>query len=183
MSATAANTLQEIKALARVIDRVDYYRLLKVDPGASSETVRGAYHDARRRFHPDAFLNPPDDVRDAVDLIARRITEGYLVLRDRTRRAAYDSALSSGQVRYNPELEQEKKTEAESARGTTTNGKRYFGLHLEAERAGDIAKAHAHLKTALTFEPKNAAFKAKLAALEKQLKEERRKKGPGYSIV
>jgi len=179
----AANTLQEIKALARVIDRVDYYRLLKVDPGASAETVRGAYHDARRRFHPDAYLNQPDDVRDAVDRIARRITEGYLVLRDRTRRAAYDSALSSGQVRYNPELESAAKVEADSARGTTPNGKRYFGLHQEAERAGDIVKAHANLKTALTFEPKNEAFKTKLAALEKQLKEERRKKGPGYSIV
>src|SRR5215510_4199165 len=179
----AANTLQEIKALARVIDRVDYYRLLKVDPGASAETVRGAYHDARRRFHPDAFLKHPDDVRDAVDRIARRITEGYLVLRDRTRRAAYDSALSSGQVRYDPELESAAKVEADSARGTTPNGKRYFGLHQEAEKAGDIVKAHANLKTALTFEPKNEAFKAKLAALDKLLKAERKKKGPGYSIV
>ena len=92
MSGTS-NTLQEIKALARVIDRVDYYRLLKVDPAADAEALRSAYHDARRRFHPDAYLAHPDDVRDAVDLIARRITEGYLVLRDRTRRAAYDSAL------------------------------------------------------------------------------------------
>ena len=174
------NSLQEIKALARAIDRVDYYRLLKLDPRADSDAVRSAYHAARRRFHPDAYLAQPDDVRDAVDRIARRITEGYLVLRDRTRRAAYDSALSSGQVRYNPELEQEKKTEAEASRGTTPNGKRYFGLHQEAERANDIVKAHAHLKTALTFEPKNEAFKAKLAALEAQIKAARKKaKNPG----
>jgi len=169
------NSLQEIKALARVIDRVDYYRLLKLEPGASSDALRSAYHDARRRFHPDAYLAQGEDVRNAVDLIARRITEGYMVLRDRTRRAAYDTALSSGQVRYNPELEQEKKTEAEAARGTTVNGKRYFTLHLEAERAGDLVKAHAHLKTAVTFEPKNAALKAKLEALEAQLKAARKK--------
>ena len=174
------NSVQEIKALARVIDRVDYYRLLKLDPRADGDALRNAYHDARRRFHPDAYLAQPDDVREAVDRIARRITEGYLVLRDRTRRAAYDSALSSGQTRYNPELEQEKRTEAESPRGTTPNGKRYFGLHLEAERSGDIVKAHAHLKTALTFEPKNAAFKTKLEALEAQLKAARKKaKNPG----
>jgi len=173
--------LQEIKALARVIDRVDYYRLLKLEPGATSEALRSAYHDARRRFHPDAYLAQSDDVRDAVDVIARRITEGYLVLRDRTRRAAYDSALSSGQVRYNPELEQEKKVEADAARGTTPNGKRYYTLHLEAERAGDAVKAHANLKTALTFEPKNAAFKAKLEALEAELKAQR-KKSPGHQI-
>ena len=180
---TASDTsLQEIKALARVIDRVDYYRLLKLEPGANAEALRTAYHDARRRFHPDAYLSQPEDVRSAVDVIARRITEGYLVLRDRTRRAAYDSALSSGQLRYNPELEQEKRTEADAARGTTPNGKRYFGLHLEAERGGDIVKAHAHLKTALTFEPKNAALRAKLDALEAQLKELRKKVNP-HTIV
>jgi len=116
-------SLQEIKALARTIDRVDYYRLLKLEPSASSEALRNAYHAARRRFHPDAYLAQAEDVRDAVDVIARRITEGYLVLRDRTRRAAYDSALSNGQVRYNPDLEQEKKVEADAARGTTPNGR------------------------------------------------------------
>ena len=100
---------------------------------------------------------------------------------DRTRRAAYDSALSNGQLRYNPELEQEKKVEADAARGTTPNGRRYFTLHLEAERAGDVVKAHANLKTALTFEPKNAAFKAKLDALEAELKA-LRKKNPGHQI-
>jgi curved DNA-binding protein CbpA len=175
------DSLQEIKALARTIDRVDYYRLLKLEPSANAEALRNAYHAARRRFHPDAYLAQPEEVRDAVDVIARRITEGYLVLRDRTRRAAYDSALSSGQLRYNPELEQEKRTEADAARGTTPNGKRYYGLHLEAERAGDVVKAHANLKTALTFEPKNAAFKAKLDALEAQLKA-LRKKNPGHQI-
>jgi DnaJ-class molecular chaperone len=180
---TAADTTQEeIKALARVIDRVDYYRLLKLDPAANAEAVRSAYHDARRRFHPDAYLAQSEEVREAVDVIARRITEGYMVLRDRTRRAAYDSALSSGQLRYNPELEQEKKVEADAARGTTPNGKRYFNLHLDAERAGDLAKAHGHLKTALTFEPKNAALRAKFDKLDAELKAQRKKNPPGYKI-
>jgi len=176
---TASDTShQEIKALARVIDRVDYYRLLKLEPGANSDALRSAYHDARRRFHPDAYLAQPEDVRNAVDVIARRITEGYMVLRDRTRRAAYDSALSNGQLRYNPELEQEKRTEADAARGTTPNGKRYFNLFLEEERAGDLVKAHAHLRTAVTFEPKNSALRAKLEAIEAQLKEQRKKAKP-----
>jgi DnaJ-class molecular chaperone len=176
---TASETnLQEIKALARVIDRVDYYRLLKLEQSANADALRSAYHDARRRFQPDAYQAQPEDVRNAVDVIARRITEGYLVLRDRTRRAAYDSALSTGQLRYNPELEQEKRTEADAARGTTPNGKRYFNLFLQEERAGDLVKAHAHLKTAVTFEPKNAALRAKLDAIEAQLKALRKKAKP-----
>jgi hypothetical protein len=65
--------------------------------------------------------------------------------------------------------------------GTTPNGKRYFNLFLEEERAGDVVKAHAHLKTAVMFEPKNSALRAKLDAVEAQLKELRKKAKP--SIV
>jgi DnaJ-class molecular chaperone len=165
----------EIKALARVIDRLDYYRLLKLEPGADASAVRGAYHDARRRYHPDSFLSEAAEVREAVDRIARRITEGYLVLRDRQRRAAYDAALSSGHLRLSAEHEVEAKSEAAAARGATPNGRRYFTLCEEAERQGNLANAIRSLKTAITFERDNEAFKAKLAALEAAAKAARQK--------
>jgi curved DNA-binding protein CbpA len=160
----------EIKALARVIDRLDYYQLLKLDPRANSNQLRLAYHDARKRFHPDCFLRDADEIRGAVDRIARRITEGYLVLRDRQRRAAYDSALSSGHLRLSHEVEEDAKTEAQQQRGATATGKRYLTLCEEEERRGALPKAIAHLKTAITFEPKNVAFRQKLDRLEQQLK-------------
>ena len=160
----------EIKALARVIDRLDYYQLLKLDPRANASQLRSAYHDARKRFHPDCFLGHPDDLRGAVDRIARRITEGYLVLRDRQRRAAYDSALSSGHLRLSHEVEEDAKTEAQQQRGATANGKRYLTLCEEEERRGALPKAIGHLKTAITFEPKNLPFRQKLDRLEQQLR-------------
>jgi curved DNA-binding protein CbpA len=160
----------EIKALARVIDRLDYYQLMKLDPRADISQLRLAYHDARKRFHPDCFLSHPDDIRGAVDRIARRITEGYLVLRDRQRRAAYDAALSSGHLRLSQEVEDELKTEVQSQRGVTPNGKRYLTLCEEEERRGALPRAIAHLKTAITFEPKNVAFRQKLDRLGQQLK-------------
>jgi curved DNA-binding protein CbpA len=160
----------EIKAMARVIDRLDYYRLLKLDPRADARELRAAYHDARKRFHPDCFLGHPDDIRDAVDRIARRITEGYLVLRDRSRRAAYDSALTGGHLRFSHEVEEEVKTEVAQQRGVTPNGKRYLTLCEEEERRGALPKAIAHLKTAITFEPKNMVFRQKLDRLEQQVK-------------
>ena len=160
----------EIKALARVIDRLDYYRLLKLDPRADSGQLRLAYHDARKRYHPDCFLAEPDEIREAVDRIARRITEGYLVLRDRNRRAAYDSALSGGHLRFNHEVEEQVTTEVAQQRGVTANGKRYLTLCEEEERRGALPKAIGHLKTAITFEPKNLVFRQKLDRLEQQLK-------------
>ncbi|MEX2205198.1 MAG: DnaJ domain-containing protein [Myxococcota bacterium] len=153
-----------------MIDRLDYYQLLKLDPRANSSQLRVAYHDARKRFHPDCFLAEPDEIRGAVDRIARRITEGYMVLRDRNRRAAYDNALTSGHLRLSHEVEEEAKTEVQQQRGTTPNGKRYLTLCEEEERRGALPKAIQQLKTAITFEPKNLVFRQKLDRLEQQLK-------------
>jgi DnaJ-class molecular chaperone len=132
----------EIKALARVIDRLDYYQLLKLDPRANSSQLRLAYHDARKRFHPDCYLGHPDEIRGAVDRIARRITEGYMVLRDRQRRATYDSALSSGHLRLSHDVEGEAKTEVQQQRGATPNGKRYLTLCEEEERRGALPRRY-----------------------------------------
>ena len=57
----------EIRALSRMLDRLDYYKLLRVDRGAPMGDVRVAYRRARREFHPDAFLEFDPVVRGAID--------------------------------------------------------------------------------------------------------------------
>lgn len=156
----------EIKALARILDRVDYYRLLKAERGASSAEIRSAYHQARRRFHPDSFLAADDDIRGAVNEIARRITEGYLVLRDRHKRSAYNAALESGVVRYSAEIEEQARARKASPRGETPNGQKFYAMAVDEERRGDAAKAIGHLRMALTFEPGNEHFKRELERLQ-----------------
>jgi DnaJ-class molecular chaperone len=160
-----AETETEIRALARMLDRVDYYRLLKVERRAPLPQIRKAYHQARRRFDPDSFLQAHEDVRSAVDKIARRITEGYLVLRDAKRRSAYDNALSGGTVRYTPELE-EAAVGADEAEGTTPNGKRFLAMAEDEARQANWKAAVQHMKMALTWEPSNEAFKARLSELQ-----------------
>lgn len=155
----------DIKALARMLDRVDYYRLLKVEPRAPLPQIRKAYHQARRRFDPDSFLQAEGEIRSAVDQIARRITEGYLVLRDARRRSAYDSALAGGTVRYTSELE-EASAENDEARGTTPNGQRFSGMAEDEARRGNLPAAIQHMKMALTWEPANESFKRRLSDLE-----------------
>ena len=114
---------KEIHALDRMLDRLDYYRLFKVERRAQLPAIQQAYRDARRRFDPDSFLDAEPEVRAAVDRIARRITEGYLALRDPRRRSAYDAALTSGALRYTSELD-EAQGQADEAQGMTANGKR-----------------------------------------------------------
>jgi len=158
----------EIRALDRMLDRLDYYRLFKVERRAQLPAIQQAYREARRRFDPDSFLAAEPELRAAVDRIARRITEGYLALRDPRRRSAYDAALTGGVLRYTAEIEEEAQARVDQTRGETANGKRFLAMADAAERSGNLKAAIQHVKLALTFEPRNAAFKARLERLQKQ---------------
>jgi DnaJ-class molecular chaperone len=160
---------KEIQALDRMLDRLDYYRLFKVERRAQLPAIQQAYRDARRRFDPDSFLDAEPEVRAAVDRIARRITEGYLALRDPRRRSAYDAALTSGALRYTSEIDDAQSQAADEAHGLTANGKRFAGMSEAEERRGNLKGAIQHLKMAMTFEPRNAAFKARLERLQKKV--------------
>ncbi len=163
-------TPAEIRALSRLLDRMDYYRLLRVENGAPSNQIRSAYHSARRQFHPDSFINAEPALRIAVDEIAKRITEAYMVLRNQSRRRAYDEALNSGAKRFTAAAEDAVRQSEYAARGLTANGRRFYALAEDEEREENVPAAITHLKTALTFEPKNAAFKEHLETLQKKPK-------------
>ena len=162
----------EIQALARLVDRMDYYRLLRVERHAPLGQIRAAYHGARRVFHPDCYLREPSDIQQAVDHIARRITEAWMVLRDSSRRPAYDRGLDEGNLRYTPEAEEQRQAESQARGGRTPNGRKFFAMSKEAEDEGDLGRAIANLQTALTFEAKNPAFLERLEDLKKRRKAE-----------
>jgi DnaJ-class molecular chaperone len=160
-----AMTPDEIRAFAGDLDARDYYRLLGVERNAVATAVRDAYHGARRSFHPDSYLDADPEVRAAVERIAKRVTEAYMVLRDPARRSAYDKSLAAGALRYSAEAEDSLKKETAESLGRTPNGRRFYGAAEEAARRGDIPRAIAQLKMALTFEAGNERFKARLAEL------------------
>jgi len=62
----------------------DLYRILQVDPDADPETIKAAYRDLARRFHPDGNLDPAAAQR------MKEINEAYGVLGIAGRRAEYD---------------------------------------------------------------------------------------------
>ena len=152
-------TSTEIHALSRLIDRMDYYRLLRVTPGAPSPEIRLAYHRARREFHPDAFLRSEPELRQSVEIVARRVNEAYLTLRDPQRRARYDADLERGQLREKPRSRMEIDA---ASQGRTPNGRRFYAQALAEERAGRLDEAISQLRMALTFEREHEGFQAKL---------------------
>lgn len=65
----------------------DLYNLLGLSASASPEEIRAAYHQAARRFHPDANSNP--GAAEAFKLIA----DAYGILSDPVQRSTYDAAV------------------------------------------------------------------------------------------
>jgi len=163
----------EIKALAGLLDELDYYQLLETEPGCKASELKRAYYGVSRRFHPDANRHRPNDIRQAAEQIAKRITEAYSVLRDPRRRKVYDGRLSGG----NGARLQLAEAEAEADRkhieermGGTPNGRRFFTLATGDIDRGDLASAERNLKMAVTYEPSNPYFKQKLDEVNKALR-------------
>lgn len=167
----------EVRALAKLVDDLDYYQLLELERGAPASAVKRAYYDVSRRFHPDANRHLDAGEREALGRIAKRISEAYQVLRDARRRGAYDESLSGGTRRI-PLAEADARADKQALDdylGKTPNGRRFFGLARGDLDRGDLASAARNLKMALTFEPTNEGFKQKAA----EVKEALRKLPPG----
>ena len=163
----------EISALVRIMDELDYYQLLNVDPKASTTDIRKAYHASSRSFHPDANRTLNEDLRGHCGNISKRITEAYCVLRDSRRRSAYDSKRAQGDS-LRIQIAEAKTAHVEQrkaeARGATPQGRQF---HAKAEsdlKAGNLAGAIQTLQMALTFDAGNFGFKALVAELRERKK-------------
>jgi DnaJ-class molecular chaperone len=159
----------EIKALASILDELDYYQVLDLPRDAPLSGVKRAYHATSRRFHPDAHRTSHGEVRWAVGRIAKRVTEAYSVLRDPRRRRVYDEQLESPSRAVRLQLAQAEaaagKQAAEERTGATPNGRRFFTMAQSDMARGNLDAAVRNLQMAVTFEPGNRFFKEKLAEL------------------
>ena len=163
----------EIKAIAGLLDELDYYQLLETQRDVSTSELKQAYYELSRRFHPDVNRHRPPEERDAAERVAKRLTEAWSVLRDPRRRRSYDAKLGTGDGIRIQLAEAEAvadKRSVEERLGSTPNGRRYFTLaHTDIYR-GDLKSAARYLQMALTFEPQNGYFKLKLDEIKKQLR-------------
>lgn len=169
----------EIKALARIMNELDYYQMLSLERGASSKEVRQAFHASSRTFHPDANRHLDAEALADCTAISKRVTEGYCVLRDPRKRRAYDERLDGeGGVRMQlaEAKAAEKKGNDEARRGKTEQGRQFYQKAAAAMSRSDWSAARNNLQMALTFEPGNDAFKQELEGI-KQKCEAARKAG------
>jgi len=70
-------------------DRVDYYRVLEVDEGATEQTIRNAYAELTKGLIPEHDFER-----------FRELNEAFVILSDNKTRDAYDSLLSVRKTNY-----------------------------------------------------------------------------------
>ena len=163
----------EIHALAKIMDELDYYQLLNVEPTATAGEIRKAFHASSRSFHPDANRGLEPELRGQCSQISKRVTEAYCVLRDARRRRAYDSQMKQGDA-LRIQLAEARLAHDEQAkgelRGHTAQGRQFHGKAEAELKRGNLAGAIQHIQMALTFEADNAGFKSLLEELRARQK-------------
>jgi len=133
-------------ALSRQMGSFDHYQLLEVPRAATRAQIITASEDRKRVFDP---LTYPPIVRDAVGTIARRIDEAVNVLKEPTRRAAYDKLLQERGSRTSDGSIQQRLTQRSIA-------EQNFNKARELAVQGDYYGAIVLLKQAVEYAPDNA---------------------------
>jgi DnaJ-class molecular chaperone len=158
----------ELHALVKILDELDYYQILHLEPTASQSDVKKAYFQTSRTFHPDANRRLDGDLRRDCGRISKRVTEAYCVLRDPRRRTAYDSQRLNEEGVVRMQLAEAKashaKRDSEERQGKTAQSRQFWRKAHDALERGDRLGAINNLQMALTFEPDNAFFKEQLEA-------------------
>lgn len=155
------------------LDHLDYYELLRLEPSATADDVRRAFHDFAMRYHPDRFAGAPEDKRERASQIYRRGAEAYRVLTSAEQRKRYDDLVKSGQLRYSEPTVAEERAATKPAgtvEGRSMRGRPFVQKGLDAEKRGDLQQAKLNFGMALQHEPDNAPLKQRYDEIVAKLK-------------
>ena len=81
--------------LQRLRGADSYYDILGVETEASPETLKSAYYELARRYHPDRFRKTEPTLVARLESAFARITQAYDTLRDDSLRASYNAKLQA----------------------------------------------------------------------------------------
>src|SRR6267143_7092950 len=88
----------EARALAQVLEELDYFQILKIGQAASPAEIKAAYYRESRAYHPDRFSTlPPGELKDNIGRIYKRINEAYVCLREDSKRIKYLADIIGGE--------------------------------------------------------------------------------------
>ena len=161
-----------------VLDRLDYFRLLGVEKSARIPEIKKAFFAIAGKFHPDRNRDADPGTAQAIYEIFKRLNEGYRVLCDHEKRAAYDAGVADGRLRLT--LEDRRTTVPKSPEESiqSREARQFFIKARDALKAGNLMQAELHIKMAKSRESDNAAIESIAAQVTVAKAEKQKPKAP-----
>lgn len=177
-----SNVEDSLSAWFAVLDELTYYEIFGVDPGATPDQIRDAFHRFSDAFHPDRHVGRTPDEHVRLSTIFKRGTEAYMVLSDEVLRSRYDAQVGASSTATGPGAPRRlsgglSRPPASSVGppgledAVRSPSARPFARRAEELiLAGDLRQAKLQLVMANHMDPGNEALETALRATEAKLK-------------
>lgn len=156
----------------KVLDRLDYYRLLGVQQQSGVSAIRKAFFAIAAKFHPDRNRDAADHVQKALYDIFKRLNEAYRILCNAQQRQLYNAMLAEGNVRYEKATRTKKGPQSQEDSIKNVQARQFFRKAVQELKNGNVLQAQLHIQVAQSRERGNKV----IDALAKKIKEAKKKK-------
>jgi curved DNA-binding protein CbpA len=147
---------EKIRALHEKMGSLNLYQMLRLEPGANTDSVKESYLMLAKEYHPDRFFDSRyEGLKGEITSIFMRVNEAYNVLSNTGRRSEYDRKeihLQAGRL---------EKGEQES---DSRVAQQQFRKGMETLKAGDAWTAVESFRWAVQLSPRNALYHSWLGA-------------------
>jgi len=167
----SAEFKEKVRSFARTLPELDFYEVLGIPLGADLEAIRAAFSERSLAYHPDRFFGRELGAYGGLlHEIIKRVLAAYEVLRDPELREAYDRCLKRDPPKAPaapPPLRRRAPRKRSDAvlKGlqrqlelTRSKARRHFHEAMQVMGEGDLKRAHALLRLALIFDPRERTY-------------------------
>lgn len=150
---------------------LDYYTLLGLEPSASADEVRRAFHTFALKFHPDNHASSDAAKLARATQIFRRGAEAYRVLLDPPARKLYDEGLQKGQLRLSTD---QTRTSKAPKQKINRKAHAFFKKAQLAMKREDWQTAKLNLNIAKQHDPESTLIDETIAEVQERLAAKKR---------
>jgi curved DNA-binding protein CbpA len=147
---------EKIRALHEKIRSLNLYQVLRLEPGANTDSVKESYLTLAKEYHPDRFFDSRyESLKGEITSIFMKVNEAYNVLSDTRKRSEYD------RKEIHLQVDRQEKGEPKS---DSRVAQQQFRKGMETLKVGDAWTAVESFRWAVQLSPRNALYHSWLGA-------------------
>ena len=154
----------EVETIHQLLDELDYYRILQLQPSCEQHRIEEAHKAESRRLHPDRIASLGDaGLKAKANDIFQLINEANTNLRDPEQRAQYDALLDMGVLRMTDDAinnaQEAKKANDPEFAASHPDAEKYWKLAMNDWKEKNYGACVMNIQFAMNFEKDNDVFK------------------------